>query len=119
MGGGGGQLVGLANDELGEAVALVERLAAGIDRHPGRRDHRGRWGNEEVHLGPPLAVLLDPEHQRHRLAQHLLCNAGQHRSMLGLIPLNGELIGRADHQAAIIVLDGFRRFEPGANRMIG
>ena len=42
VGGGGRELVGLADDEGVEGVALVERLGAGIDRDD--RDGRGRLG---------------------------------------------------------------------------
>jgi hypothetical protein len=39
--------------------------------------------------------------------------------VLGVVPLRGELVGRADDQLAVIERDRHRRLEPGADRGIG
>ena len=76
VGRGGRELVGLADDEGVEGVALVERLGAGIgslaaDSPSAAVGGDGR-SDEEVHLGPLLPVLVHPEDDRRGLAEHRL-----------------------------------------------
>ena len=61
--GGGGELVGLADDEGVEGVALVERLRAGVGPRGDRDGGRGRR-HEEIHLRPLLAIFVDAEDDR-------------------------------------------------------
>ena len=60
VGRGRGQLVGLADDERVEGIALVERLRARVHR----RDHGRRRArrDEEIHLRPLLPVFVHPKH---------------------------------------------------------
>ena len=117
VGRGGGELVGLADDEGVEGVALVERLRARIGRRGRHRGHAGR--DEEIHLRPLLPVFLHAEDDRGRLAHDRLGEPGQQRRVLGLVPLHRELVGRAEDQATLVEGDRFGGLEPGLDRGSG
>jgi hypothetical protein len=66
-----------------------------------------------------LPVFVDPEDDRGGLAQERLCQAREHGSVLGLVPLYGKLVGGPDDQTALVEGYGLSGLEPRANRVVG
>src|SRR6266568_4738131 len=111
-----GELVRLSDHERLERVSLVERRGRDAGPVDGRRLS---WRHEEIHLGPLLAILLHPEHDRRRPSEHALGGAGQDGGVLRLVPFDGELIGSSDDQAPIVQRDRHRGLEPRPHRSVG
>jgi hypothetical protein len=116
MGRGSRELVGLPDHERVESIALVERLGTRIDLHARGNGHRGR--HEEVHLGPLLPILVDPEHDRRRLPQNRFGQTRQERRVLRFIPFHRELVGCPDDQAALIKGDRLSGLKPRPDRVV-
>src|SRR5690242_19823475 len=69
VGGGGGELVGLTDDEVLEGIALIERLCRRIG---GATRRRGERRHEKIHLGALQPLLVDAKHDRDRPAERAL-----------------------------------------------
>jgi hypothetical protein len=126
-------VVRLADDEVVERVARVERrLRPRVgprgrrERRPGRAGRRrrgarrlGRRLDEEVELRALAQLLVDLERHVHRVAERHRGVARQQRRVLRLVPLGAEPVRRADHDAP--PLEGERRggLEPRAEGLFG
>jgi len=111
-----GELVRLSDHERLEGVSLVEWRGRDAGPVHGRRLS---WRHEEIHLGPLLAILLHPEHDRRRPSEHALGGARQDGGVLRLVPFDGELIGSSDDQAPIVQRDRHRGLQPRPHRSVG
>ena len=113
----GRQLVGFPDDEGVEGVPLVQRLGTRVRGNDG---HGGGSGgrHEKVHLGTLLPILVHSEYHRCRLAEHGLGESREDGRVLGLVPLDGELVRRSDDETALVQGDRLGRLKPGPDRVI-
>ncbi|MEI2721820.1 MAG: hypothetical protein V9E87_17180 [Gemmatimonadales bacterium] len=117
--GGGGQFVRLADDEMAEGVAVVERLGARVHRGGrGRGGLGGRGGDEEVHLGPLLALGGHLEDHGHRFAGGRTRHLHQGRGVLLLVPALREIVRGADQQRAALKRNCLVRGQPGLDHAL-
>src|SRR5256886_15856655 len=71
------------------------------------------------HLRALLTILLDPEDDRRGTTEHALRGASKQGGVFLLVPLDGELIRRADDRAMVVERNRHRRLEPRAHGRVG
>src|SRR5690242_1201220 len=119
MRGGSGELVRLPNDKVSEGVALTERwrIAATILSGAGLALRRWRC-NEKIHLRPRLSLLVDSKDHGERMSECDRRQAREQIGVLGLVPVRGELIGRADVDCPPIDRQRLGRLEPRSKGLV-